>query len=55
VTGIAGRVVAKAMAGETAAFDLFAQLRHARFPGGPALRGPALELGMMYHRILELF
>ena len=55
LTGIAGRVIAKAMAGETAAFDLFAQLRHARFPGSPALRGPALELGMMYHRILELF
>ncbi|MEA3086579.1 MAG: gamma-glutamylputrescine oxidase [Paraburkholderia sp.] len=32
LTGIAGRVIAKAMAGETAAFDLFAQLRHARFP-----------------------
>jgi gamma-glutamylputrescine oxidase len=54
LTGIAGRVVAQAMAGETAAFDLFARLRHARFPGGPALRGPALELGMMYHRILDL-
>jgi len=55
LTGIAGRVVAQAMAGETAAFDLFAKLRHARFPGGPALRGPALELGMLYHRIRELF
>jgi glycine/D-amino acid oxidase-like deaminating enzyme len=54
LTGIAGRVVAQAIAGETAAFDLFAQLRHARFPGGPALRGPALELGMLYHRIREL-
>ncbi|CAB3792290.1 hypothetical protein LMG28614_03493 [Paraburkholderia ultramafica] len=41
LTGIAGRVVTKAMAGETAAFDLFARLRHARVPGGPALRGPA--------------
>ncbi|MGH8782723.1 NAD(P)/FAD-dependent oxidoreductase [Paraburkholderia sp.] len=55
LTGIAGRVVAQAMAGESAAFDLFAKLRHARFPGGPALRGPALEIGMLYHRILELF
>jgi gamma-glutamylputrescine oxidase len=55
LTGIAGRAVAAAMAGEPAAFDLFAQLRHKRFPGGPALRGPALELGMMYHRILALF
>ncbi|HEY1996955.1 FAD-binding oxidoreductase [Paraburkholderia sp.] len=54
LTGIAGRVVAQAMAGETDAFDLFAKLRHARFPGGPALRGPALELGMLYHRIREL-
>ncbi|EEA04666.1 FAD dependent oxidoreductase [Burkholderia sp. H160] len=54
LTGIAGRVVAQAMAGETAAFDLFARLRHKRFPGGPALRGPALELGLIYHRILDL-
>jgi gamma-glutamylputrescine oxidase len=54
LTGIAGRIVAQAIAGETAAFDLFAQLRHARFPGGPALRGPALELGMLYHRVREL-
>jgi glycine/D-amino acid oxidase-like deaminating enzyme len=54
LTGIAGRVVAQAIAGETAAFDLFAQLRHARFPGGPAFRGPTLELGMLYHRIREL-
>jgi gamma-glutamylputrescine oxidase len=54
LTGIAGRVIAQAIAGETAAYDLFAGLRHARFPGGPALRGPALELGMLYHRIREL-
>jgi gamma-glutamylputrescine oxidase len=55
LTGIGARVVAQAIAGESASFDLFARLRHARFPGGPALRGPALELGMMYHRIMELF
>nr|WP_280923052.1 FAD-binding oxidoreductase [Paraburkholderia sp. LEh10] len=55
LTVIAGRIVAKAIAGDTAALDLFARLRHARFPGGPALRGPALELGMLYHRIRELF
>jgi len=55
LTGIAGRIVAKAIAGDTSALDLFARLEHARFPGGPALRGPALELGMLYHRIRELF
>ncbi|PCE22739.1 FAD-dependent oxidoreductase [Paraburkholderia acidicola] len=55
LTGIAGRVVAQAIAGDRGAFDLFAALRHARFPGGPALRGPALEIGMLYHRVRELF
>jgi len=55
LTGIAGRVIAKAISGDMAAFDLFSRIRHARFPGGPALRGPALELGMLYHRIRELF
>ncbi|WP_213300951.1 NAD(P)/FAD-dependent oxidoreductase [Paraburkholderia sacchari] len=55
LTGIAGRVVAQAIAGERAAFDLFSRMRHARFPGGPAWRRPALEIGMMYHRVREMF
>ncbi|MFP3554261.1 FAD-dependent oxidoreductase [Paraburkholderia sp. SIMBA_049] len=55
LTGIAGRIIPKAISGDTAALDLFSRIRHARFPGGPALRGPALELGMLYHRIRELF
>jgi glycine/D-amino acid oxidase-like deaminating enzyme len=55
LTGIAGRIIAKAISGDTAALDLFSRIRHASFPGGPALRGPALELGMLYHRIRELF
>jgi gamma-glutamylputrescine oxidase len=54
LTGIAGRVVAQAIAGERASFDLFANLKHARFPGGPAWRRPALEIGMLYHRVLEM-
>ncbi|RQH05297.1 NAD(P)/FAD-dependent oxidoreductase [Paraburkholderia dinghuensis] len=54
LTGIAGRVVAQAIAGESASFDLFAQLRHARFPGGPAWRRPALEIGMLYHRVMDM-
>ncbi|WP_321889942.1 NAD(P)/FAD-dependent oxidoreductase [Paraburkholderia bannensis] len=55
LTGIAGRVVSQAIAGERAAYDLFSQLRHARFPGGAAWRRPALEIGMMYHRVMEMF
>ncbi|CAB3757015.1 NAD(P)/FAD-dependent oxidoreductase [Paraburkholderia humisilvae] len=54
LTGIAGRAVAQAIAGDHATLDAFARIRHARFPGGPGLRGPALELGMLYHRIREL-
>ncbi|WP_028218202.1 NAD(P)/FAD-dependent oxidoreductase [Paraburkholderia oxyphila] len=55
LTGIAGRVVAQAIAGERASFELFSRVRHARFPGGPAWRRPALEIGMMYHRVMEMF
>lgn len=55
LTGIAGRAVAGAIAGDARAFDLFARLRHRRFPGGDAWRQPALELGMLYHRVRELF
>jgi glycine/D-amino acid oxidase-like deaminating enzyme len=55
LTGIAGRVIAQAIVGEHAAFDLFARLRHARFPGGAMWRAPALELGMLYHRLREYF
>ncbi|MCG5075557.1 NAD(P)/FAD-dependent oxidoreductase [Paraburkholderia tagetis] len=55
LTGIAGRVVAQAITGERASFDLFSRVRHARFPGGPAWRRPTLEIGMMYHRVMEMF
>ncbi len=55
LTGIAGRAVARAIAGERGMFDLFARLRHRRFPGGPAWRQPVLELGMLYHSLLERF
>ncbi|HEF4724160.1 FAD-binding oxidoreductase [Burkholderia multivorans] len=55
LTGIAGRAIADAIAGDTRTFDLFARVRHRRFPGGDAWREPALELGMLYHRVRELF
>lgn len=55
LTGVAGRAIAGAIAGDTRAFDLFARMRHRRFPGGDAWRQPALELGMLYHRVRELF
>lgn len=54
LTGIAGRVLARAITGEKTAFDLFTRLHHARFPGGKAWRRPALEIGMLYHRLLDM-
>lgn len=54
LTGLAGRVVAEAMAGDASRFDVFARLRHRSFPGGPRLRTPALVLGMAWYRLRDL-
>jgi gamma-glutamylputrescine oxidase len=54
LTGLAGRLVAEAMAGDASRFDLFARLKHHPFPGGPALRMPALVLGMAWYRLRDM-
>jgi gamma-glutamylputrescine oxidase len=54
LTGIAGKLVAAAIAGTAERFDVFARIPHANFPGGAALRRPALVLAMMYYRIKDL-
>lgn len=54
LTGLAGRLVAEAMAGDASRFDVFAQLRHHRFPGGRMLRTPALVLGMAGARLRDM-
>jgi gamma-glutamylputrescine oxidase len=54
LTGIAGRLVAEAIAGQAERFDIFTKLRHRRFPGGPALRMPALVLAMLWYRMRDL-
>ncbi|GCL61265.1 NAD(P)/FAD-dependent oxidoreductase [Pseudaquabacterium pictum] len=53
LTGLAGRVVAEAMAGDATRFDTFARLRHRPFPGGRLLRMPALVLGMAWYRLKD--
>ena len=53
LTGLAGRVVAQAVAGQAERFDVFARLQHRKFPGGPLLRMPSLVLGMAYHRLRD--
>jgi gamma-glutamylputrescine oxidase len=54
LTGIAGKMVADAIAGTAERFDVFARIPHADFPGGAALRRPALVLAMLYYRIKDL-
>jgi gamma-glutamylputrescine oxidase len=53
LTGIAGQVMAEAVAGQAERFDLFARIPHRAFPGGP-LRIPALMLAMLWYRLRDL-
>ncbi|WP_374315626.1 NAD(P)/FAD-dependent oxidoreductase [Aquabacterium sp.] len=54
LTGLAGRVVAEAIAGDAGRFDVFARLKHHAFPGGQMLRTPALVLGTAWYRMRDL-
>ena len=53
LTGLAGKVVAEAVAGQAERFDVFAKLQHRKFPGGALLRTPSLVLGMAYHQLKD--
>jgi len=54
LTGMAGRLVAEAIAGQAERFDLFARLQHRDFPGGRLFRTPALVLAMLWFRLKDL-
>ncbi len=54
LTGLAGRLVAEAMAGDATRFDVFAQIGHRNFPGGTRLRTPALVLAMAWYRLRDM-
>jgi gamma-glutamylputrescine oxidase len=54
LTGLAGQLVAEAIAGDAERFDTFARIRHRPFPGGRLLRTPALVLGMAYYRLRDM-
>jgi gamma-glutamylputrescine oxidase len=53
LTGIAGKLVAQAIAGTAERFDVFAKIQHRNFPA-TALRRPALALAMLYYRLKDL-
>jgi gamma-glutamylputrescine oxidase len=54
LTGLAGKLVAEAVAGTAERFDVFARLPHRDFPGGPIFRRPSLVMAMLYYRLRDL-
>lgn len=54
LAGIAGEIVAEALAGSAERFDVFALIPHRSFPGGAWLRRPALALAMLWYRLRDL-
>lgn len=55
LTGMAGRTVAHAIAGQAERFDVFSRLQHRKFPGGALLRTPSLVIGMAYQQLMDQF
>lgn len=53
LAGIAGRVMAEAVAGQAGRFDAMARLPVPRFPGGAALRAPLLTLAMTWFSLRD--
>ena len=54
LSGLAGALVAEAIAGTNERFDVFARIPHHEFPGGTLLRRPLLTLAMLWYRIRDL-
>jgi gamma-glutamylputrescine oxidase len=54
LTGVAGKVVAEAVAGTAERFDVFSRLPHTTFFGGKMLRTPTLALAMAWFRLRDL-
>lgn len=52
-TGLAGRVIAEAIAAQTHRLDLYAKITHHPFPGGRALRTPLLVAAMAWYKLRD--
>ena len=53
LTGYVGGLLADAVMGATQHIECFRKIPHKAFPGGPALRTPALVVGMAGRRLLD--
>jgi len=54
MAGMAGQLVAEAIATQSERFDLLARIKHHSFPTSPLLRSPLMTLGMWYYRMQDL-
>ena len=54
LTGVAGKILAEAVAGQAERLDLMARLPHTSFPGGRLFRTPTLALAMLWYRMRDL-
>jgi gamma-glutamylputrescine oxidase len=50
---LAGKLLALAIAGSPAGFDVMARIPTARFPGGTLLRYPGMVLGLLYYALRD--
>ena len=53
ISTLAGKLMAEAVEGDAARFDVFADLPPPRFPGGAALRWPLLALAMTWYGLRD--
>ncbi|MFW6345016.1 MAG: NAD(P)/FAD-dependent oxidoreductase, partial [Halomonas sp.] len=53
LAGLAGRLMAEAIAGQAERFDAFAAMPHRRFPGGELLRTPLLVLATTFYKLRD--
>jgi gamma-glutamylputrescine oxidase len=53
LTSLAGKLIAEAISGDSARFDMFVRIPHRDFPGGTLLRKPGLVAGMLYYSLRD--
>ena len=53
LSGLAGKVMAEAVAGQAGRFDTLADLNPANFPGGAAMRAPILQLALTWYSMRD--
>jgi len=53
IANFAGKIIAEAIGGTAARFDIFASLPVLTFPGGTLLRYPGMVLGMLYYSLKD--